>query len=296
MKNIDIVKLCNRLATHLKDLNTKNKDDQSAKYDCGFLHYWMYDFLINELNVTEDKDYLTIINKLQVAWHNIIKTLDGKKYTCEPSSGPPFLLTVEEFKFRKEMYDYYYNYPKIEEWKFPNKNGCSETCKYLTSIKEKYGTFRSDCSLPNQNKCVSDFKDFDKYDPQILINQLGCTSQNECNSNEVLVPSEGLKGTELTDVRIQDEPDKGSTQDSMDNSNSRTILNVALPASVFFVLFPMLYKMTPLGSRFGKANKIRNNIINDLKYEEGDSFLTHPFKQESMNNSDKTYNISYNNT
>ncbi|KMZ96129.1 hypothetical protein PVNG_06025, partial [Plasmodium vivax North Korean] len=184
----DINMLCHRLKMNLKNLNYEEKNDQLVKDTCGFLHYWLYDHVINELKVTEDNDYLRIISMLQVAWHNIIKTLDKEKYICKPYNGPPLNLSVNDFKFRKEMYDYYYNYPKIEEWKFPNKNGC-----------KKYGTFRSDCSLPNQNKCVSDFKDFDKYDPQILINQLGCTSQNECNSNEVLVPSEGLKGTELTD-------------------------------------------------------------------------------------------------
>ncbi|KMZ83261.1 hypothetical protein PVBG_05888 [Plasmodium vivax Brazil I] len=274
----DIVKLCNRLATHLKDLNTKNKDDQSAKYDCGFLHYWMYDFLINELNVTEDNDYLRIIPKLQVAWHDIIKTLDKEKYICKPYSGPPFNLSVNDFKFRKEMYDYYYNYPKIENWELLNKNGCNETCKYLTSIKEKYENLKSDCSRSN-NKCVSEFKDFDKYDPKNLIDKLGCKIQSNCNRKELLVPSANLEGTSVTQVETQDERVQNNNQGSTENGSSKTILN-----------------MTPLGSRFGKANKIRNNIINDLKNEEGEYFLTQPFEQESMKDSDKTYNISYNNT
>ncbi|CAI7724274.1 PIR protein [Plasmodium vivax] len=287
--------LCHRLKMNLKNLNYEEKNDQFVKDTCGFLHYWLYDHVINELKVTEDNDYLRIISKLQVAWHDIIETLDKEKYICKPYSGPPFNLSVNDFKFRKEMYDYYYNYPKIENWELLNKNGCNETCKYLTSIKEKYENLKSDCSRSN-NKCVSEFKDFDKYDPKNLIDKLGCKIQSNCNRKELLVPSANLEGTSVTQVETQDERVQNNNQGSTENGSSKTILNVALPASVFFVLFPMLYKMTPLGSRFGKANKIRNNIINDLKNEEGEYFLTQPFEQESMKDSDKTYNISYNNT
>ncbi|SCA59968.1 Plasmodium vivax Vir protein, putative [Plasmodium vivax] len=281
---------------NLKYLNTKEKDDQSVIDDCEILQYWMNDHVINVLKRTKYNEYIERIYKLIVAWYMINKTLDQSKYICKPTGGPLISLRVKEFEFRKEMYDYYYNYPKIKDWKFSNKNDCSETCKYLISINENYENYKSACSHSDNNKCVYKFKNFDKYHPKHLIVQLGCKPQSECNRNNALARDENLQGTPVADVEVQEERVQDNTQSSTENNNSRTILNVALPASVFFVLFPILYKMTPLGSRFGKANKIRNNIINDLKYEEGDSFLTHPFEQENMKNSDKTYNISYNNT
>ncbi|KMZ77342.1 hypothetical protein PVIIG_06102 [Plasmodium vivax India VII] len=291
----DIVKLCDRLIEHLNYFNTKNKNDQTVKYNCEYLHYWMNDRVINELKVIDDAQYIAKITKLYIAWINIKDMLNKSKYICEPNRGPLISLPVQEFEFRKEMYDYYYNYVKFKDRDYSNINDC-EMCKYLNYIYEKYKTFKSACSPSTHNKCVPELDNFDNYDPIKLFGELGCKNQGECNRNEELVPAQNLDGTQVAEVRMQDQTVGNNTQDSMNNSNRMTILNVALPASVFFVLFPMLYKMTPLGSRFGKANKIRNNIINDLKYEEGDSFLTHPFKQESMNNSDKTYNISYNNT
>ncbi|SCO70963.1 Plasmodium vivax Vir protein, putative [Plasmodium vivax] len=292
----DFNKLCRRLIMNIKKLNDKDNNDPSVRDKCKFLPYWMNDRVIKELKIGDDNNYIDITTKLTVAWFEFKQMLDNTRYICEQPSGPPLNLSVNDFKFRKEMYDYYYNYPKIKDWKFSNKNDCIETCKYLTSIKEIYGTFKSECSDSN-NKCISDFKDFDGYDPIQLINQLGCNSKSKCGTVDVLAPDENLEGTPMAHVgESQDETVDANTQGYTEKSNSRTILNVALPASVFFVLFPMLYKMTPLGSRFGKANKIRNNIINDLKNEEDEYFLTKPFEQESMKNSDNTYNISYNNT
>ncbi|CAG9483818.1 unnamed protein product [Plasmodium vivax] len=291
----DINKLCHRLTMNIKNFNTKEKNDFSVIDDCKYLQYWMNDSVINELKVTNNDKYIDIIKKLYIAWIEIKGTLDRSKYICEPIGGPLISLSINEFKFRKDMYDYYYNAKKIQNRELCNIDGCCEICKYLTSIKEKYENLKSDCSRSN-NKCVSEFKDFDKYDPKNLIDKLGCKIQSNCNRKELLVPSANLEGTSVTQVETQDERVQNNNQGSTENGSSKTILNVALPASVFFVLFPMLYKMTPLGSRFGKANKIRNNIINDLKNEEGEYFLTQPFEQESMKDSDKTYNISYNNT
>ncbi|VUZ99987.1 PIR protein [Plasmodium vivax] len=292
----DIDKLCNRLIMNLKNLNNKDKNDPSVIYDCTYLHYWMNDSVIKELNEAYYDQYIPIITKLIVVWANIKGTLNPSKYVCEHPTGPLINLSAKEFKFRKEMYDYYYNYRKINDWDFSNISDCTETCKYLNTINEKYGTFRSDCSPSKHNKCVPEFKNFDDYDPIHLINKLGCKIPRKCNKDKVLAHDGTFEGKPTTEVNIQDETVKDNNQGYMENSNRTTILNVALPASVFFVLFPMLYKMTPLGSRFGKANKIRNNIINDLKNEEGEHFLAHAFEQESMNNSDRTYNISYNNT
>ncbi|KMZ95015.1 hypothetical protein PVMG_05776 [Plasmodium vivax Mauritania I] len=239
----DIVKLCDRLIEHLNYFNTKNKNDPSVRDKCEFLPYWMYDRVIKELKIADDNNYIEITTKLTVAWFQFKQMLDNTRYICEQPRGPPFNLSVKEFEFRKEMYDYYYNYPKIKDWKFSNKNDCIETCKYLTSIKEIYGTFKSECSDSN-NKCISDFKDFDGYDPIQLINQLGCNSKSKCGTVDVLEPEENkLQETPVAGASMPNEKIEDNTHGSTENSNSRTILNVALPASVFFVLFPMLYKV-----------------------------------------------------
>ncbi|KMZ77180.1 hypothetical protein PVIIG_06555 [Plasmodium vivax India VII] len=281
---------------NLKYLNTIDKNDRSVIDDCEYLRYWMNDRVIKELNVINYDQYLIIIPKLIVAWKEIEKILDNSKYICKATVGPLITLPVSDFLFRKEMYDYYYNYIKIKNQEFSYVNDCSETCNYLTSINKKYETFKSACFPSNKDKCVPKLDNFDKYNPIEFFGELGCKNQSECNRNEELVPAQNLEGTRVDEVSTEHQTVENNTQDSMENNNRTTILNVALPASVFFALFPMLYKMTPLGSWLGKANKIRNNIINDLKNEEGEYLLTHPFEQESMKNSDKTYNISYNNT
>ncbi|VVA00255.1 PIR protein, partial [Plasmodium vivax] len=245
----DIDKLCNRLIMNLKNLNNKDKNDPSVIYDCKYLHYWMNDRVINELNVIDDAQYIAKINKLYIAWHDIIKTLDKEKYICEPNRGPLITLPVRDFLFRKEMYDYYYNYIKIKNQEFSYVNDCSETCNYLTSINKKYETFKSACSPSTHNKCVPEFKNFDKYDPIKLIRQLGCKNQSQCNRNEVIALDQNSDETQVNEVSAQHQTVDVNPKGSTENGSSKTILNVALPASVFFVLFPMLYKMTPLGSR-----------------------------------------------
>ncbi|GAB69506.1 hypothetical protein PCYB_002550 [Plasmodium cynomolgi strain B] len=236
-----IDKIFHRLIMNLKYLNTKYKYDTSLIYNCKFLHYWMYDLVINELNVTDDNKYIEIITMLYVAWFKFKEMLDESKYICEPDSGPLISLPVKEFIFRKEMYDYYYNYLKIEKQELSHINGCSETCKYLTSIYGKYETFKSTCSTSKNNKCITEFNNIVKYDPSFLFDKLKCKS--ECNRNEELVPPKNLEQNPVVDVRIQDETVKDVTQDSKENSDRMIILNVVLPVSVFFLLFPMLYKV-----------------------------------------------------
>ncbi|VVA00279.1 PIR protein, partial [Plasmodium vivax] len=237
--------LCRRLIMNIKNFNTKEKDDFSVIDDCKYLQYWMNDSVINELKVTNNDKYIDIINKLYIAWIEIKGTLDGSKYICKPIGGPLISLRINEFEFRKEMFDYYYNYRKIEKPVFSNINDCSETCNYLTSINKKYGTFRSTCSHSNDNKCVPEFNDFDKYDPIKLIHQLGCKNQSQCNRNEVIALAQNSDETQVNEVSAQHQTVDVNPKGSTENGSSKTILNVALPASVFFVLFPMLYKMTP---------------------------------------------------
>ncbi|GAB69931.1 hypothetical protein PCYB_006800 [Plasmodium cynomolgi strain B] len=228
---------------NIKYLNTIEKHDLSVIRNCEYLRYWINDRVIEELNVTDNDKYIEIISMFNVEWNRIIGTLNNSKYKCEATSGPLVSLSLKDFKFRKDMYDYYYNYVNIKERKSSNINACSEACKYLTSIYKKYETFKSECSPRNINKCVSKFDNFGDYDPNHLINELKCKSQSECNRNEELVLAKNSEGTPMADVNIQDETDESITQVSMENSHRMIILNIALPVSVFFLLFPMLYKV-----------------------------------------------------
>ncbi|KMZ98453.1 hypothetical protein PVNG_06195 [Plasmodium vivax North Korean] len=228
---------------NIKKLNDKDNNDPSVRDKCKFLPYWMNDSVIKELNEADYDQYIPIITKLIVVWANIKGTLNPSKYVCGHPTGPLINLSAKEFKFRKEMYDYYYNYPKINDWDFSNISDCTETCKYLNTINEKYGTFRSTCSHSYDNKCVPEFDDFDKYDPIKLIHQLGCKNQSQCNRNEVIALAQNSDETQVNEVSAQHQTVDVNPKGSTENGSSKTILNVALPASVFFVLFPMLYKV-----------------------------------------------------
>ncbi|KMZ76949.1 hypothetical protein PVIIG_05902 [Plasmodium vivax India VII] len=131
----------------------------SDAYDvCKLLNYWVFSRL-SEIYVSDNtstaKDAFDTLDRI---WNQFIKEkgreLDIKK--CRPDR---VLFSYNDWKKRKELYDYYVDIGPIVQFAKSISHDCDQYYKYVKYKKKIYDQYEEYCKQDNYLKCPNFFKD-----------------------------------------------------------------------------------------------------------------------------------------
>ncbi|SBT51969.1 PIR Superfamily Protein [Plasmodium ovale wallikeri] len=289
-----IFDLCQKLAGNIRDFCDNHNGGNFLKDNFVYLHYWLLDQLIKTFKISDSGTYSGKRNQFFQEWKNIIQKLPYKQ-KCEPMKRDFSSHFISDFKNIKDMYDYYYNYKN-----FPSKNSfteieCNTYCTYLSSIIKKFPSFKSLCSKTSRN-CIPEFKDsIDNYDPNQLLEKLGCNSDNLCTKNfekEQPVKEERARGDDPH--VLADDTSDGPVETSQPSETSPIAITFGLLLSGIFTISFVLFKLTPMGALLKNQLFKKEKMTEYLDYEASNEMLNDELIMDNIKLQEKGYNITYN--
>ncbi|KMZ96113.1 hypothetical protein PVNG_05881 [Plasmodium vivax North Korean] len=185
--------LCAQLVKYLKTTyTTLNKGD--LKYDdCILLNYWIYSRLVNILG-TEDKTVIApILGELIRIWNSIVANpLYTSPYNkCMPDSIIP---TQNDWRKRKELYDYCVNYDTIKNTLPYFDHMCPKYWNYVESHTSLFKYFETLCSK-SSDQCPEFYNECNQYDPNVVLRTFSC--------NETMAKKKAEETSEKDKLQLQ---------------------------------------------------------------------------------------------
>ncbi|KMZ83468.1 hypothetical protein PVBG_05585 [Plasmodium vivax Brazil I] len=171
-KDNRVKKVCARLLKYLEsDAISRNKNN---RYDvCMLLSFWVYSKLFDSLKNKDANTLRQAYGKLQPIWTDFIdKELEKTEdQTCRPIHN---LALHNDWRERKELYEYFVDYSPIKE--IVDKYGkiCNEFYVYVQNKARLYKHFESLCPDKNPNKCPEFYAQCKQYDPEKVLPRLDC--------------------------------------------------------------------------------------------------------------------------
>lgn len=169
---------CKKLADNLVNFCSNDEKNYPLNYNCEFLHHWLFNDIIHNLNITTTGERNGVKSQFYYTWKNIVH-----KLACENKCEPIWMLfkslTLEELSFRKDMYEYIYNYENFDKITTSEKI-CNKLSTYLPTMLEKYANFKSSCQATTK-KCLHDAKSLEDYNPEKLCQRFECKQVELCS-------------------------------------------------------------------------------------------------------------------
>ncbi|CAG9484400.1 unnamed protein product [Plasmodium vivax] len=253
-------RICKKLLKFLKYSNAISDKEDSTYDDCILFNYWMYNEIAQRNNYDYTKKVNPVFGDLQFIWNSLIIDKSNESYfnKCKPDFYIP---TQDDWKKRKQLYDYYVNSGTIVQIANSFPNTCEDIYRYIKGNSHLYKHFNERCSSENENQCPNFYNKCKKYHPDILLPKLTCYK----NMQE----KESASAESALSQRKQPElPEDGtfSSDDLQLGKDSSPPLiktgDVLLGVVATTMTSGALYKFTPLGNmlrnRFGWNNNMRN--------------------------------------
>ncbi|SBT55997.1 PIR Superfamily Protein [Plasmodium ovale wallikeri] len=319
---------CKKIETILnKKIYNMEKGDERKKH-CLHYKYWVYGTIMNMHNSQTESKYVSTLVKKLMALRTLIA--DGYiDYSCQYHFNDNYLNDLKGKIEKKYLHDYFNNYDIIKSTISSCKEEKIEVYQeYLNSIIKLYDIYKEDlCSdyyFFLVNSCDDYFKYDEIYNPKFLLNILQrCKDKNlgtgveVIPSNEIGEVSLGTKdfrtGNQISNVKL--DCVKGYYWHGKQNYYSlicynekegdienpaRRISSFSLYQSIFngffasvgiFLIFFLLYKFTPFGSRI--QHKIWDKGNNYNLEHQNDEIILDTSTNEDIYSYKNKYNIQY---
>ncbi|KNA01559.1 hypothetical protein PVNG_05005, partial [Plasmodium vivax North Korean] len=167
------IRLCSKLLKFLKNSNTRTNNIKSAYDDCILFNYWMYGEL--EQRYTKRKNYKSVhaFAELQSIWNSLIEEPKNTYYydKCNPDSN---IVNQNDWKQRKDLYDYCVNYELIQKEIQFYKQNCRQLYAYIKGKSHLYEHFKTRCPSEDKNKCPKFYSKCKDYHPDTVLSLLDC--------------------------------------------------------------------------------------------------------------------------
>ncbi|SBT02968.1 PIR Superfamily Protein [Plasmodium ovale curtisi] len=259
--------------------------DNKTEYDvCILLNYWIYDTLTEILGSENTSKKINLaFGSLQWMWNYPVDALKRTAYynKCQPNFD---IVKHEDWKKRKELYEYYVDYKTILYTANNFDKTCNEFYKRIEEKKKLYEYFEEICdSKPAE--CPNFYEQCKEYKPELVLHNFSChenivAAKNALATQHTLI--QGLSdGDRARDPNSSehgaDSSEMGITQDNFDVGTKvgKSILGLAPIA----ITASALYKFTPMGLWIRKLTGSNQNITGNMDGEDG--FLDHT--QDSSN-------------
>ncbi|EDL42721.1 variable surface protein Vir14, putative [Plasmodium vivax] len=282
-EDIKAKKICAKLLKFLEsDKISINKNDE---YDvCMLLSFWVYSKLYDILK-TKGENYVNIAyGELQQLWTDFIdvKLKKPKNKTCRPIFE---LVLYNDWKKRKELYEYYVDYSALSKTLVGYKQRCKEFYKYVESKRSLYNHFKEPCLLGDTKKCPDFYAKCKQYDPDIVLPHSDCP--NEIMKEHLAAASRGqprekaLSGSEPIseerDGRMlpHDAPKFSGNPKTVEN-----VGNILLGVVATTMTSGALYRFTPLGGMIRNGLGWNNNNMSNIN---GGDFRLYDYASEPFN-------------
>ncbi|KMZ98769.1 variable surface protein Vir24g [Plasmodium vivax North Korean] len=163
---------CRMLVRNLYEIKNKN----AGKNRCGYLYYWIYENAWRVFGDNWNKIHGKVpIDRLFNIGYEIINELKINECFYEYDTE----ISLEEWREKKDLHDYFNNYKSIKEKIMSDKIENQKYCKYFIYIKKLYKKYIMKCCkyydhYSYMNTC-SDYFECDRtYYPNNFLCSLNC--------------------------------------------------------------------------------------------------------------------------
>ncbi|SBT00179.1 PIR Superfamily Protein [Plasmodium ovale curtisi] len=276
-KKIRNKKICEKILRHLEN-STVSNNDNSGYDDCLLLKYWIYSVL-EDIFGSEDTSHIgNAFAGVQYIWNYIVEYPNSKPYNkkCKQHFD---VFDYDDWKNRKELYDYYVDFRTLFDTAMRFDLVCEE---YYRKIEEKiplYKRFEEICS--DQSKCPEFYEKYQPYNPKSVLSKLPCHDKIEKARAAEASPKTSIlqHGVGLELGPQSNSYDTGMTQGS--SEIGKNIGHSVLGVAPVLLTATALYRYTPIGSWIRNLGGNTTNSISNMEAGEMEPFL--PSTQESGN-------------
>ncbi|SBT02279.1 PIR Superfamily Protein [Plasmodium ovale curtisi] len=259
--------LCKRVLKYLEKSKIWKKNE-SGYDECILLNYWVYDKIDKYYNnKTDDMD--TAFSGLQLIWSYLVEDKHNNSYfnKCMPLFE---MFKHNDWKQRKELYDYYVDFNYIFNTAMYYTDRCREFHKKIEDKTSLYKYFDEQCT-PEKDNCPEFYDKCKDYNPKSVLHKLPCHQvilSERADAEKVF----SLKHS--AEQQRGSEPHTSSTELPQENSSIGTkVGNSVLGVAPVLLTASVLYRYTPIGPWIRKLGGINQNSMSDIDVGEVNGFL-----------------------
>ncbi|CAI7719449.1 PIR protein [Plasmodium vivax] len=249
------------------------------QYDvCRLLNYWIYDKL-NEIIKTENTshDINVAFSTLQYIWKYTVNDRYIRTYykNCEPDFN---IVKHPDWEKRKELYEYYIDYPTIKGLSDIEVSNCKSYYVYIEKKQELYDHFEEKCKS-SEYSCPEFYSKTKNYIPKEVLPKLQCHSQISAESAAAAAKADKKESSShhpLGDAGRSPGPGGGhelgrapassyAEQSPESSFIGKIVAHTVLGAAPVFLTATALYRYTPLGPWIRRFGGGRTNTMNAME-------------------------------
>ncbi|SBT54836.1 PIR Superfamily Protein [Plasmodium ovale wallikeri] len=254
---------------------------------CNYLKYWLYDKII--FNKFGDDKIIEVLEAVKTG--NKYQLAMDLYYNCNFD-----ILELEKIKEIKLFYDYIVTYDSDKNKSSINDKVCGTN--YKTTLNKMIGLYNNRNAYCEQqsNEYCSEFKECYQTHNVNKLCKLQCNVEGDPSQEEALPLCSGV------DSSTQDSSGLNTPGGRLDQytdiehpeNPSISITTAVVPTMVvLFVIFPILYKLTPVGSRLRKyILRIKNFLLNSNENSTGTIF-EHISESDNENYKKSSHYLAY---
>ncbi|KMZ89824.1 hypothetical protein PVMG_05989 [Plasmodium vivax Mauritania I] len=169
--------LCAQLVKYLKTPYIPLDRKTLAYDDCILLNYWVYNRLVSIYGTDDSSKILRPLASLTYKWNDIVEKSQDKyrNNRCTPDGS---IVTQNDWRERKKLYDYYVNYSTIEKTIPYYVKTCPKYWTYVESHTSVFEYFKARCS-EEKYPCPEFYDKCKKYDPKQVLSKFKCHEEME---------------------------------------------------------------------------------------------------------------------
>ncbi|KMZ88798.1 hypothetical protein PVBG_05710 [Plasmodium vivax Brazil I] len=244
-KDMKIIRYCAKLMKYLKHYYEKINRGKLKKHHCNLLSHWLYEELNEKFNYNF-KDLISIYGGFKRILSIVLK--DSNEPQAINCLREVTVLAFNNWKDRKDLYDYCVDYDKIKELANSSYENCKKYKEYIKGKSKLYDNFEK-LYISEYKKENNDFyKKCESCNPNKVIHELDC---------EAILLAQEKKNVDSHGPDLL-----GSTQSSGKNSDStNTYGNVLLGVVVTSMTSGMLYKVNKILIKTYQQYKLFDNLF-----------------------------------
>ncbi|KMZ88741.1 Plasmodium vivax Vir protein, putative [Plasmodium vivax] len=202
--------------------------------------------------------------------------------TCKPNS---LIVVQDDWRYRKELYEYYVNYDPLRGIVDSYPDTCIKFYRYVESKKELYKYFKERCTSSDENICPKFYAECKQYDPESVLPTLSC-HRDKIIEGDAGLPRDPQREHTITARETDSEETDGRMKPfnppnlSGKSDNVRMYGNVLLGVVATSMTSGALYRFTPLGSVIRNGLGWNNNNMSNIN---GGDIRLYDYTSESFN-------------
>ncbi|KMZ79968.1 hypothetical protein PVIIG_04223 [Plasmodium vivax India VII] len=250
-------RICAKLLNYLKTNTKSNKED--VKYDvCILLNYWVYNNFNIYLYPLDSSEIYRIFAEIVRIWNEFIevKLKERESETCKPLSN---LIIHDDWRERKDLYEYYVNYDQISKTIVNYPLRCKEFYEYIENKIPLFDYFKPNCPSPDTNLCPDFYEKCNEYNPEKVLHKFRCDNE----IGKAKAEAKALSKEQESDMYLSEK------SDTMPKNTKPVIKygDILLGAIVTSMTSGAIYKFTPFGKRLQNRFGSNRNTVHNINGE-----------------------------